>query len=263
MPLFNFGSGTIVGRRNGVDQNNAVIANPTPAQFAVLQDIDISFDRTLKELIGQNSYPADIAGAQTKISGKAKLAGMQANFFNDMFFGQVLTSGASVGEQMAVNEVHVSATTITIAPPGTGTFVHDLGVLFVATGVQLVRVASAPATGQYSVVESTGVYTMAVADAGLSLAITYSYTVGAAGTMKMITVTNQLMGITPSFELHAQMNYPNSTSGVVQTLNLKLFACKASKLDFPFKNTDHTLPSMDFQAFADVAGNVLTLTLPQ
>lgn len=262
MPLYNFGAGTAVGRRNGVDQNNVAITIPTPAQLAVLQDIDVSFDRSLKELIGQNTFAVDIAGAQTKIMGKAKFAGIQANFFNDLFFGQVLTSGASVGEQMAVNESHVSATTVTIAPPGTGTFVHDLGVLFTATGVQLVRVASAPATGQYSVVESTGVYTMAVADAGLLLSITYSYTMGAAGTMKEITITNQLMGLSPSFEMHMQMNYPNN-SGVVMTLNLRLNACKASKLDFPAKNTDYTLPSFDFQAFADASGTVGVLTLPQ
>lgn len=256
MPLYNFGVGTIIGRRNGVDPSGATIVNPTPSRFGGVQDVDVSFDRTLKELIGQYTYPIDIAGAQTKITGKVKQASIQANAMNDMFFGQTLTSAA--GEQMAVDEVATIATTITVSHAAT--FVHDMGVYYVSSGIELKRVASAPTVGQYSVVETTGVYTFNATDVGVSANICYTYTVT---TMQMISIANQFMGVTPSFELHLQMNYPNSISGVVMTLNLKLNACKASKFDFPFKNQDHTLISFDFQAFADAANNVGSLSVPQ
>lgn len=259
MPLYNFGTGTVIGRRNGVDYTNTAITTPTPARFATMQDIDISFDRTLKELIGQNTYPVDIAGAATKIAGKGKIAGMQANFFNDMFFGQALSSGA--GELVAVDESHTAAATITVTPPSSGTFVHDLGVFYQATGLQLTRTGSAPAVGSYEVTEPGGAYTFNATEAG-TLLISYTYSITTA-TSKQIVITNQLMGLSPSFEMHFQMNYPNSASTTVNTLNLKLYACKASKLDFPFKNQDHTLPSLDFMAFADASGNVAQLTLPQ
>lgn len=262
MSIYNFGVGTIIGRRTGVDQNNVAITIPTPARFGTVQDVDVEFDRTLKELIGQYQFPVDIAAAATKITGKAKLANIQGAFANELFFGQTMTTGASVGEQLAVDEVHAAAATVTIAPPGSGTYVHDLGVFYQATGIELVRVASAPAVGSYSVVETTGVYTFNASEAG-NLLISYSYTVGAGTTtMKLITLSNQLMGISPSFELHLQMNYPNN-AGVVCSLNLKLNACRSSKFGFPFKNQDYTMPALDFMAFADASNNLGTITFTQ
>jgi len=260
MGTYNFGVGTLIGRRTGVDANNTAITTPTPARFGVVQDVDIEFERTLKELIGQYQFAVDIAGGQCKITGKAKFADIQANLYNDMFFGQTLTTGAGVGEQAVIDESHTAATTVTIAPPSTGTFVHDLGVFYQATGIELTRVASAPAVGSYSVTEPGGVYTFNASEAG-TLLISYSYTVGTGVTTnKLITINNQLMGITPSFELHVQLNYPNN-SGVVNTLNLKLNSCRSSKLGFPLKNVDYQIPEFDFQAFADASNTIGTITL--
>ena len=256
--IFNFGTGTVVGRRTGVDYTNTPITIPTPGRLATLQDIDVSFDRTLKELIGQYQFAVDIAGGQVKIAGKAKVAGMQANFYNDLFFGNVLSSAA--GELMAVDESHAAAASITVTPPASGTFVHDLGVFTQSTGNQLTRVTSVPPVGSYSVTEPGGAYTFNAGEAG-TLLITYSYSVTTA-TSKEIVISNQLMGLSPSFEIHLQMNYPNN-GGIVNTLNLKLNACKASKLDFPLKNTDYTLPSLDFMAFADASNTIGIITMNQ
>lgn len=262
MTIYNFSVGTVVGRRTGVDQNNVAITTPTPGRLMTLQDIDIEMDRSLKELRGQYQMPVDIAAADMKITGKAKYAGMQASMANELFFGQALTTGASTGEQVAVDEVHAAAATITIAPPASGVFVHDLGVFYQATGIQLTRVGAAPSVGSYEVVDATGVYTFNASEAG-NLLFTYSYTVGAGvTTMKLITLSNQLMGISPSFEIHCQMNYPNN-SGIVNTLNLKLNACRASKFGFPFKNQDYTMLGLDFMAFADASNTLGTITWTQ
>jgi hypothetical protein len=247
----NFGVGYLFGRRTDV-------ANSTPYQFAVLQDFDLSIDRTLKELMGQFQYPVDVAVGPGKITGKAKQADFNAVMFNDLFLGQTLATGS--GEQDAVNEVHAIPGTpfqITAAPPGGGTFVHDLGVIFQATGVPLKKVASAPTTGQYSVTEPAGVYTFAAADTTLSVLISYSYT---SSTLTQISIANLLMGPGPTFELHQQLAY-TTPGGTQNVYNMVLNQCRAGKLQLPFKNVDFTLFDFELQAFADAAGNIGKLTL--
>lgn len=258
MPIYNFGVGTLIGRRNGVDFTGTAIANPTPARFGVVQDVEVDFDRTLKELTGQYQFPVDIAGAQVKITGKAKFADIQARVWNDMFFG--LTVAAATGEQDAIDESIASiAGTYTAAKT---VYIHDLGVRYQATGIVFTRVASGPATGQYSVNESTGVYTFAAGDAGVAALVSYSYA-PASTTLSEIVVTNQLMGISPSFEIHLQSNYPNSVSNVSNTFNLVLNACKSSKLTMPLKNVDYQIADFEFMAFADASNTIGKITFTQ
>lgn len=245
MTQVNFGSGTVIGRRTD-------ISNPTPAFFGILQDIEISFDQTLKELMGQYKMAVDIAPANLKVSGKAKFARIQANTMNDLLFGQTLTT--ATGTTMAIAEagsVPAVSGPYTITVTQAATFLEDLGVFYALTGVQLVRVASGPTIGQYSVNETTGVYTFAAADTLASVSIYYTYGVT---TKKKIAMTNQIMGVGPSFEVNIQENYTNN-AGTVCTMFIKLNACRSSKLSLPFKNTDYTIPEFDFQAFADQSNN--------
>lgn len=57
--------------------------------------------------------------------------------------------------------------------PSYGAWGSDQGVSYESTGVALTRVASAPAAGQYSVVN--GAYTFAAADAGAAISIAFGY----------------------------------------------------------------------------------------
>ncbi len=245
MTAINFGVGTVIGRRTD-------ITNPTPPFLGIMQDIEISFDQTLKELVGQYKMPVDIAPAMLKVSGKAKFAKIQANASNDLLLGQTLTTGA--GELMAIAEVEtVPSTPFHVTVTNSATFVHDLGVYYIATGVQLTRVAGgSEATGKYSVVESTGVYTFSAGDVGTNnISIYYSYTVT---TLSQIACANQLMGTGPTFELHIQESYTNN-AGTKDQLYLRLNACRGSKLTWPFKNQDYTIQDFDFSAFADQSNN--------
>lgn len=236
MTAINFGVGTIIGRRTD-------ISNPTPSFLGIMQDIEIDFDQTLKELMGQYKMPVDVAPANMKVTGKAKFAQIQANTANDLLFGQTITPAS--GLTMAIAENHTVASTTQIVT-NAATFLHDLGVFYAATGMQLARVASAPSVGQYAVNEATGTYTLNVADE-VSLNFYYSYGVT---NMKQITLTNQLMGFGPSFELNIQEQYINN-AGQTNQIFLKLNACRSSKLTLPFKNTDYTVQEFDFEAFAD------------
>lgn len=249
--LDNFGTGYLFARRTDV-------ANSTPYQFAVLQSVEIDIDRTLKELMGQYQYPVDVAVGPGKITGKAKQADFNSVLFNDLFLGQTLTT--SSGEQISVNEAHTIPGTpfqVTIAPPSSGTFVHDLGVFFTATGVPLHKVASSPTTGQYSVTEPGGVYTFAAADTTLGVQISYSYSVT---NLTQIAFANLLMGPGPTFEFHQQLAY-TAPGGTQEVYNLRLNQCRSGKLSMPFKNTDFTLFDFEFQAFADASGNIGNITM--
>lgn len=250
--IFNFGVGTLKGRRNGVDASGAAIVNPTPADFGTLQDVTVTFKRTLKKLFGQKQFPSDIAAGEFDISGSAKNASINGNMWNSLFFGQTLTPATT--EQMAVDESHAAAASVTIAPPSTGTFIHDMGVKNQTTITIMARVASAPTIGQYTVTEPGGVYAFNASETG-TLLISYTYS-STSTTMSQIVLTNQFMGISPSFELHLQNNYPNSISATTNTLNLVLNAVKSESLGMPMKNIDHTIIDLSFMAFADATDSV-------
>lgn len=240
--MYNFGVGSIIGVRND-------IVNAQPAFLGVAQDIEVSFDRTLKELIGQNQFPVAIAASSCKISGKAKFARIQAATFNNLFLGQTITADTQT-LMPPLGEAHTVATT-TQQVTNHATFVGDLGVAYASTGQFLQPVApGSEATGKYSVNVSTGTYTFAVGDE-VALLFYYSYTVS---TGFNIPIANIPMGQQPTFQLNLQEQF--TQVGGTKSLYLTLNACVSGKLNFPFKNTDFTIMEMDFQAFADNAGNI-------
>lgn len=246
--MFVFGSGILYGVQSA-DATGAAIANATPVQFGTMQDIssDISFEEKL--LYGQYQMPVAIGRGKGKLSFKAKSAGIFGSIMGDLLFGTGSTAGIKdVVNNFAATVPAVTAYTITVAPPSTGTFANDLGVLDGVTGLPMKKVASGPTTGQYSV-SGGGVYTFAAADASKAVQISYEYT-ATSTSAKYGNITNQLMGQAPSFRAVLSFKY----SG--KNLNLALNNCVGSKLSLPFKNDDFTVPEFDFSAFADGAGNI-------
>lgn len=244
--MFLFGSGQLFGRRTD-------ISNPTPVQFGTMQDVQIDFDRTLKELFGQYQYPEAIGAAMVKISGKAKFAKINGLVMTQLFFSDTLNTGmrqfTPLGEAATI-PAPSGPYTVTVA--NAADFIADFGVYITATGVQMTRVASGPTTGQYSVNETTGVYTFAAADASTPITIYYEYDVA---TGKSITITNQLQGTAPQFQCILRNSYP-AGSASEQSATLQLNACIAGKLSIPMKQGDFVVTELDFQAFTD-ASNVL------
>lgn len=245
MTQFAFGSGTVIGKRTD-------IANAAPSFLGVVQDIEIDFDRTLKELIGQYQMPVAIGVAGMKITGKAKFARIQTPTMNNLFFGGTQATGKLELAAGEAGTVPGSPYAITVA--NSATFSEDYGVFNAATGVQLTPVASGPTTGQYTV--AAGVYTFAAADTTIGVLIYYSYTV--AGSGLKVVMANQLMGVAPSFSLVCKQSF--AQFGTNKNIILRLNACISSKLSLPFKNQDFMVHDLDFQAFADAANNWGTLS---
>jgi hypothetical protein len=102
---FQFGSGLLWGTRND-------ISPATPVKFGALQDVMVEFSGEVKELFGQYQFPIDVARGKTKITGKAKLANISAQAYNDLFFGQSVVTGQTL---IANNEAQTSTAVTTHA----------------------------------------------------------------------------------------------------------------------------------------------------
>lgn len=248
-----FGSGILVGTPLTDYAGNA-IANPTPVQFGIAQEIgvDVSFDT--KMLYGSQQFPVAVGRGKGKISGKVKGAQVNGALWNSIMFGQTLTTGilSDVNDTIGT-AIPTTPYTITPTPPSSGVWAADLGVRN-AAGVPMTRVASAPATGQYSV--ASGVYTFAAADTGLLMFINYQYT-ATSTTAKKSTLTNPLLGYAPSFQADIYVPYAG------KSLIITLPNCIASKISIATKLDDFTIPDYTFDAFANAAGNVMTYALSE
>jgi hypothetical protein len=111
-------------------------------------------------------------------------------------------------------------------------------------------VAASPAAGQYSVNESTGVYTFhtGVTNGTVAL-ISYMYSTSVAGA-QTIALTNQQVGEAPTFKAVFVNKFQS------QTLTLVLNALVADSLGFGFKNEEFAMPEFAFGAQADATGAV-------
>lgn len=246
--MINFGAGILFAVATA-DSTGAAIANATPVQFGELQDIgvDISFEEKL--LYGNKKFPIAFGQGKGKIGLKAKTATINGGILGDL----VLGTGSQAGLKGVVANFPAAVPdtpgpyTVTVAPPNTGSFTNDLGVMNAATGKPMIKAASAPTAGQYSV--SNGTYTFAAADKNLAILISYEYS-ATSTTARNGTISNQLMGYAPSVKMYLTNQYGGNT------FNLVLNCCTSSKLSAPFKNDDFSVKELDFSAFADASGNI-------
>jgi hypothetical protein len=128
---------------------------------------------------------------------------------------------------------------------GGAAFTMDLGVINAVTGVPYEQVASGPITGQYSV-DTLGNYTFAVADVGVELLISYIFTDATQG--GTINISNELMGVAPTWQMVLTETFDDKTFVLV------LYSCTSSKFSLPFKQDDFEITELDFQAQSNDAG---------
>lgn len=246
--MINFGSGKLIAvPTNAAD--GAVIANPTPVILGTMQDVSLDLSVEIKTLYGSKRYPIAVGQGKGKTEIKAKYAEIDGGILGSLFFGKAATAGIKAAVFDFAASIPATPFEVTIAPPSTGTFVADLGVIRTDTGDQLTRVASAPTTGQYAVNVSTGKYTFAAADTLKPIAISYEYS-ATSTTGKVWTMTNETMGYTPSFTLLLQNGYDG------KNLVVKLNRCVSGKLALPLKSDDFAIYDFEAEAFADAAGSL-------
>jgi hypothetical protein len=247
--MITFGAGKLIAVPT-TDASGNAIAVPTPVAVAVLQDVTVDIDYETKTLHGAQQFAVAVARGKGKIGWKAKTGDFDAGVLGSLLLGQTPTAARKSAVVDSPYVVPASTPyTITIAPPDTGVFVADLGVTNVITGQPMKRVASVPTTGQYSLT-AAGIYTFAAADTGVALLISYEYSIASSVGSKLFSISNPLMGYTPSFSALFYNEYMG------KKLVMKLNACVMGKNGLPFKNTDFTMVDMDAEAFADASGSV-------
>lgn len=226
------------------------VGGGAPLRFGALQDVSVDISADTKQLHGQYQYALDTARGKSKIEFKAGTGNIDVNAFNTLFFGETVDAGGELIQQ--INEPGTVPTTpfqITVAHAAD--FVMDLGVYNSVTGDPYTQVASAPAAGQYSV-SALGVYTFNTADAADTVLINYMWEDPASG--GSMTLSNQLMGQTPRFQLVLANNYANKNFGLI------LYSAVADKLSLPLKQDDYLIAELSGSAFANDAGNVARIT---
>jgi hypothetical protein len=243
MATRSFGAGTLYAFRTDVP-------NATPMQIGTLQDVQVDFSGSSKDLYGSGQYAEATGRGQQKITVKAKSGRIDGRLFNDLFFGSTLETGQDTtadGESATVP----AATPYTVSVANSSTFVEDLGVMNALNGMRFELVASDPATGQYSVNPTTGEYTFALADANTPLSISYLYTAITGWSFEIDQVDQ---GIQPVFGMVLKTKF-NGSAGL-ETTTLELYSCISDKLSVPTKSADWLIAELDFTANANAAGKV-------
>lgn len=229
-------------------------ANPNSYQVGTLQETSFDFKASNKELTGENLFAEAIGRGNVKVSGKAKTGRFNGRLLNQVFFAQPDANILAQARLLALDESGTVATAaVTVA--NSANFLEDLGVQS-AAGVPLDRVDSAPATGQYAVNETTGVYALNASDNGNVVKISYMYK-STATNNKTLKITNQLAGEAPTFRAVFVQKFQN------QTMTLVLNALVAESLGFAFKNEDFAMPDFAFGAQVDATGSLGELSLTQ
>ncbi len=172
--------------------------------------------------------------------------------FNQLFFADTVVAGIKAIK--GVEAQNVNATTNTATVVNAAGFFQDEGVWYVNPPAgfrkDLDKVVSGPTQGQYTVNTSTGVYTFAGADGGAAMLISYVYTPSPNTAGRTITVNNQLLGYGPVTEMWLAQPYQGNNG-------IHLYSVRFAKLGIPLKREDYQIADLEFQAFANPAGQVM------
>lgn len=229
-----------------IPSTNGNPATPSsPRMPGSFQDFTFDNSGTIKELRSQNQYPDDTGVTDKKATWKMGSGRFDIDLFNNLFAGETISTG---GEAIVIQEAHnvPASSPYTVTVTNHTNFFADMGVSYASNGQPLSRVAVVAAAGQYSVNQSTGVYTFYLGDTGASIVISYSYTVT---TGNILTVHNQIIGWSPQFQIYLAESYQQLTAGIPNYL--KLFACKCTKFGLPYKRADYLICDLEGEAFAD------------
>ena len=241
VPFDAFGPGVIVVTRTDV-------ANSTPVNIGYANSFNLQFQGNIKELFGQNQMPLDAARGTIKITGKATAAVLSGIAWNNVFFGDSFTSGGiqwNYQEKKTVTSGSVAALT------NAGTFDADLGVTYFSSGLPLIKVASAPAVGQYTQTGAT--YAMNSSDTGPVL-VSYTSTVTTGQTLSIV---NQLLGYAPNFQLDYYTMRNN------KALVVRLYQAQSASINLPVKLEDFIMPELEMHFFANASGQIGNIYFPE
>ena len=240
-----FGSGVLFGSPNA--GNTAV--DPTPQRFGILQEVQVTFKGDLKKLYGQNQFPVAKARGKIDVTAKGKIATLDPTMLNQLYFGQTSSTGLL---RIADLESHTPAASVAPTNAIAGSLLTDYGVINYDTGLNMVKVVSAPAVGQYSFTQATtggsptaAAYEFNASETASKVLLSYLYVDSTHGVT--IALNNQLMGYAPEFQAFLYNNFRGKFFG------LQLNSCVMGTLGLPTKQEDFWISDIDFDASTDAS----------
>jgi len=224
------------------------VANPTPVPIAFLKGCKVDIKQSKATFRGNMRDIIDVADKARDWTIDIENADFRASAFGLVVAGGTTASG-TLG--LALGEAAVIATSVTVA--NGATFSEDGGVLDLTANKWMQRVASAPATGQYSGPTAGGVYTFAAADVGHSAVFTYMYSVAASG--QTTTVNNSVQSQSVPYKLRVYNPYGVVGSpGQVRLIGVDFASVHFEDLSFDFKVEDFATHSLKGFASQDMIG---------
>lgn len=132
--MINFGAGKLVAIPTNLADGTPV-ANPTPVILGTMQDISVDLSVEMKTLYGSKRYPIAVGQGKGKTEIKAKYAEINGAILGNLFLGKTSTAGIKAVEFDTAASIPATPGpyTVTVAPPSSGTFVADMGVVRVST----------------------------------------------------------------------------------------------------------------------------------
>ena len=260
--MFVFGSGVLIATPQGPTPYAAPFGSAanlytSPINVGLVNEVSLDIKAPTKKLYGQNSFPVAIGIGTRSLSGKAKLARISGKALGTCFFGYTPATGETLtqfGENVSAITSHAYTTT------NSAHWVVDQGITYASTGLPMTQLPSSTSqasltAGQYTC--AAGVYTFSTADsttyASGGLLVSYTYTASATGTG--FTVTNPVLG--PAIPLSMNLFAADPTTGA--QFSMYLYNVLFASLNLQFKLEDFLMPEIDFEAYANAAGNVIQL----
>ncbi len=250
--IISFGAGGVIliPKR---DASGELVAVPTPVQMKSCMDFNIDAKSDVKMLEGQMQYSLAAAVGKRSIDVSFTHNIHSPDSMNVQGAENVVSGQKKIYTETTPFVIPITPFTDTVTPPSTGVFVSDLGVYYgdtggVEAGLQLMRVSSAPAAGQYSV-SNLGLYTFAAADVGKPVYRKYFYSVT---TGKSFTMLNRVQGMSPEY---SAIITSGSYRGVTVTFEFPSVVIKDQSL--PFKNGDFMASKVQLQVMANPITNVV------
>ncbi len=232
-----FGTGALYGIPNAGN----LAANPTPTKFGILQECSVTFKGDLKKLYGAKQFAVSTGRAKIDVSGKGKIALLDPNMLNQLYFAQTATVGLN---RLVADELHTPAASVPVTEESK--FVRDYGVVNNDTGTNMQFIPTGtPLEGQYT--QAGGTYVFAAAETASAVAISYleSDTTGTT-----IALKNQVSGYAPEFRALMANTFRN------RYFALELFCCTMGQVSIPSKMGDYWISDFDFEANCDASDNL-------
>lgn len=255
-PFLWFNSGTLFAFPK-VDADGSPYPTPvTPVRMGTLKGITMDVSTDTVEPSSQLQYKFDMAWNLKSVTGTARIASINARMWNQIFFGQDLEAG---GEHIQIDEESIVPATpfqITVTPPASGTFLQDLGVFLGVNGdaddgQQMVRVAAAPAAGEYTV-NGSGTYTFNSAKEAKEVIISYLFSTASGN---QLNVTNRFTQKAPRFAIYLTGGYNG------RQITWSLPVCVTKTFALPTAVENFAVQDFVFEALDDGNGLVANISL--